>query len=185
MMVNFSTSTTAYQLVSSLSTLRHNNLAVGYGSMGQRWINNDVYIYERKFFGNVVLVAINKNETTGYSITGLNTSLPPGNYSDYLTALLGGLSIIVSTGSGGNNPVSSFTLPAHAVSVWQFTEGASTPEIGSIGPTSGQSGVKVTIAGKDFGSSTGTVKFGTTTATVTSWTPTQIVATTPSVTNGN
>ena len=185
MMVNFNTSTTAYQLINKLSTLRHSNTAIPYGSMSQRWINNDVYIYERKFFGNVVLVAINKNETTGYSITGLNTSLPPGNYSDYLTALLGGLSITVSTGSGGNNPVSSFTLPAHAVSVWQFTEGASTPEIGSIGPTSGQSGVKVTIAGKDFGSSTGTVKFGTTTATVTSWTPTQIVATTPSVTNGN
>ena len=185
MMVNFNTSTTAYQLINKLSTLRHSNTAIPYGSMSQRWINNDVYIYERKFFGNVVLVAINKNETTGYSITGLNTSLPPGNYSDYLTALLGGLSITVSTGSGGNNPVSSFTLPAHTVSVWQFTEGASTPEIGSIGPTSGQSGVKVTIAGKDFGSSTGTVKFGTTTATVTSWTPTQIVATTPSVTNGN
>ncbi len=55
--------------------------------MSQRWINNDVYIYERKFFGNVVLVAINKNETTGYSISGLNTSLPAGSYSDYLTGL--------------------------------------------------------------------------------------------------
>jgi glycosidase len=78
MMVNFSTSTTAYQLVNKLSTLRRNNPAIAYGSMGQRWINNDVYIYERKFFGNVVLIAINKNETTGYSISGLNTSLPAG-----------------------------------------------------------------------------------------------------------
>ena len=75
MMTNFSTSTTAYQLVNKLSTLRRNT-AIPYGSMGQRWINNDVYIYERKFFGNVVLIAINKNETTGYSISGLNTSLP-------------------------------------------------------------------------------------------------------------
>ena len=185
MMPGFSTSTTAYSLIGSLSTLRHNNLAIPYGSIGQRWINNDVYIYERKFFGNVVLVAINKNETSSYSITGLNTSLPAGSYSDYLSGSLSGLSITVGSGSGGNNPVTNFTLPAHAVSVWQFTEGASTPQIGSIGPTSGQSGVKVTIAGKNFGSTTGTVKFGTTTATVTSWTPTQIVATTPSVTNGN
>jgi len=184
MMVNFNTSTTAYQLINKLSTLRRSNTAIPYGSMTQRWINNDVYIYERKFFGNVVLVAINKNETSSYNITGLNTSLPAGNYSDYLTALLGGISISVTSGSGGNNPVTSFTLPAHAVSVWQFTEGASTPQIGSIGPTNGQSGVKVTIAGKNFGSTTGTVKFGTTTATVNSWTPTQIVATTPSVTNG-
>ena len=185
MMVNFNTSTTAYQLINKLSTLRHNNTAIPYGSMSQRWINSDVYIYERKFFGNVVLVAINKNETTNYNITGLNTSLPAGNYSDYLTALLGGFSISVTAGSGGNNPVTSFTLPAHTVSVWQFTESGGTPQIGSIGPTSGQSGVKVTIAGKNFGSTTGTVKFGTTTATVNSWTPTQIVATTPSVTNGN
>ena len=185
MMVNFNTSTTAYQLINKLSTLRRSNTAIPYGSMSQRWINNDVYIYERKFFGNVVLVAINKNETTNYNITGLNTSLPAGNYSDYLTALLGGFSISVTSGSGGNNPVTSFTLPAHTVSVWQFTESGGTPQVGSIGPTSGQAGVKVTIAGKNFGSTTGTVKFGATTATVNSWTPTQIVATTPSVTNGN
>jgi hypothetical protein len=185
MMVNFSTSTTAYQVIAKLSTLRRNNTAIPYGSMNQRWINNDVYIYERKFFGNVVLIAIKKNESSSYSITGLNTSLPAGSYSDYLTNTLGGFSISVNSGSGGNNPVSNFTLPAHTVSVWQFTESGGSPQVGSIGPTNGQSGVKVTIAGKNFGSTTGTVKFGTTTATVNSWTPTQIVATTPSVTNGN
>src|SRR6185369_510301 len=41
------------------------------------------------------------------------------------------------------------------------------------------------IAGKNFGPTTGTVKFGTTTATVNAWTSTQIIVTTPSVTNGN
>ncbi|MGH9906933.1 MAG: alpha-amylase family glycosyl hydrolase [Pyrinomonadaceae bacterium] len=184
-MTAFDTTTTAYQLVNKLSTLRRNNPALGYGSMAQRWINNDVYVYERKFFGNVVLVAINKNETTAYNISGLNTSLPTGNYSDYMTGLLGGVSITVNSGSGGNNPVTTFNLPAHSVAVWQFTEGASTPQIGSIGPTIGQSGVKVTIGGRNFGSATGTVKFGTTTATVNSWSATRIVVTTPSVTNGN
>jgi glycosidase len=184
MMPSFSTSTTAYQLVNKLSTLRHNNPAVPYGSMGQRWINNDVYIYERRFFGSTVLVAINKDDSSSYSISGLNTALPAGTYSDYLTGLLGGSSISVSNGSGGNNPVANFTLPAHTVAVWQFTEGSAPPEVGSIGPTVGQSGVKVTIAGRNFGSSTGSVKFGTTTATINSWTPTQIVCTTPSVTNG-
>jgi glycosidase len=184
MMPGFSTTTTAYQLVNKLSTLRRNNPAVPYGSMGQRWINNDVYIYERRFFGSTVLVAINKNESSSYSVTGLNTALPAGNYSDYLTGLLGGSSITVSSGSGGNNPVTNFTLPAHTVAVWQFTEGSAPPEVGSIGPTVGQSGVKVTIGGRNFGSTQGSVKFGTTTATINSWTPTQIVCTTPSVTNG-
>jgi glycosidase len=185
MMPGFSTTTTAYQLTNKLSTLRRDNPAIGYGSMSQRWLNNDVYIYERKFFNSVVLVAINKSETSAYSITGLNTSLPAGSYSDYLTGLLGGSSITVTSGSGGNNPVTNFSLPAHTVAVWQFVEGASTPQIGSIGPTAGQSGVKVTIGGKNFGSATGTVKFGTTTATVVSWTPTKVVATTPAVTNGS
>ena len=185
MMNAFNSNTTAYQLINKLSTLRRNNPAVAYGSMKQRWINSDVYIYERKFFGNVVLVAINKNETTSYAISGLNTSLPAGTYSDQLTGLLGGLSLSVASGSGGNNPVNNFLLAAHTVSVWQFTEGAASPAIGSIGPTSGQPGVKVIIGGKNFGTSTGTVKFGTTTATVNSWTPNQIVVTTPPVPNGN
>ena len=185
MMSAFSTSTTAYTLMNRLSSLRRSNPAIPYGSLSQRWISNDVYIYERKFFGSVVLVAINKNETTGYSVSGLNTSLPVGTQADNLTGLLGGVSITVGSGSGGNNPVNTFTLPAHAVSVWQFTEGAASPEIGSIGPTAGQPGVKTVIAGRNFGASGGSVKFGTTTATVNSWSPTQIVVTTPSVTNGN
>lgn len=185
MMPGFSTTTTAYQLTNKLSTLRKNNPALGYGSMSQRWINNDVYIFERKFFNSVVLVAINKNETTGYNITGLNTSLPAGSYPDYLTNLLGGAGITVTAGSGGNNPVGAFTLPAHTVAVWQFVEGASAPQIGSIGPTVGQPGVKVTIGGKNFGTATGTVKFGTTTATVNSWSANQIVVTTPTVGGGN
>ena len=185
MMPGFSTTTTAYQLIGSLSTLRRNNPAIPYGSIGQRWINNDVYIFERKFFGSVALIAINKNETSSYSISGLNTSLPVGGYGDYLSGLLGGSSITVNTGSGGNNPVTTFTLPAHTVAVWQFTEGAAAPEAGSIGPTAGQSGVKVTIAGRNFGATGGSVKFGTTTATINSWTSTKIVCTTPSVTNGN
>lgn len=185
MMNSFSTTTNAYTLISNLSALRKNNPAIAYGTMNQRWINNDVYIYERKFFNSVVLVAINKNETSSQAITGLNTSLPAATYSDYLSGGFGGLSITVNSGTGGNNPVTNFTLPAHSVSVWSFIEGASSPQVGSIGPTSAQPGVKVTIGGKNFGSSTGTVKFGTTTASVVSWTPTKIVATVPTISNGN
>src|SRR5260370_33132066 len=103
--------------------------------MGQRWINSDVYIYERKFFGSVALVAINKNDSTSYAISGLNTSLPPGNYSDYIGGTLGGLSITVNSGTGGNNPVTNFTLPAHGVSVSSFVAAAAAPAGGLIGPT--------------------------------------------------
>src|SRR5918992_1971304 len=96
MMNSWNTNTTAYTLTSRLSTLRRNNTAVPYGSHQQRWINNDVYIYERKFYGNVVLVAINKGASAA-NITGLNTSLPAGAYNDYLTGLLSGVNINVTT----------------------------------------------------------------------------------------
>jgi len=183
-MTTFSTTTTPYKLVGQLSTLRQNNNALAYGGFQERWINADVYIYERKFFNDIVLTAINKSDTTGYSIAGLNTSLATGSYSDYLAGLLGGFGITVSTGTGGNNPVTSFTLPAHTVTVWQATATPTSPEVGSIGPTGGQAGVKVTIAGKGFGVSTGTVLFGTTAATVTGWSDTQVTFNVPSTAAG-
>jgi hypothetical protein len=97
---------------------------------------------------------------------------------------MSGPSITVNTGSGGNNPVTNFTLPAHSVAVWQYTSTAAAPEVGSIGPTVGQAGVKVTIAGKGFGTSTGSVLVGTTAAKVNSWSATSVTFTVPSMTNG-
>lgn len=183
-MSSFSTTTTAYKLISQLGALRQSNDGLAYGGFQQRWINSDVYIYERKFFNDIVLVAINKNDTTSYSITGLNTALPAGNYSDYLAGLLGGFGITVNSGSGGNNPVTAFTLPAHTAAVWQTTATATSPEVGSIGPTLGQSSMQVTIAGKGFGSSTGSVLFGTTAASIVSWSDSQVVFKVPSVSAG-
>src|SRR5207302_3780653 len=78
-MSSFNTGTTAYQLINKLATLRQSsNDALAYGGFQQRLINDDVYIYERKFFNDVVLVAINKNDTTGYAISCLLTALPAG-----------------------------------------------------------------------------------------------------------
>jgi photosystem II stability/assembly factor-like uncharacterized protein len=64
---------------------------------------------------------------------------------------------------------------------------ATLPTISSITPSSGSIGSGVTINGTNFGTSQGTstVKFGTTTASVTSWTATQIIATVPSITAGS
>jgi glycosidase len=184
-MSSFSTTTTAYTLISKLAGLRQStNDALAYGTHQQRWIDSDVYIYERQFFNDVVLIAINKNDTTGYAISGLDTALPAGTYSDYLGGLLGGSSLTVTTGSGGNNPANNFTLPAHTVAVWQSTGTPSVPEVGSIGPTLGQPGMKLTIAGKGFGTSTGSVLFGTTTAAINAWSDASVTFTVPSVANG-
>jgi glycosidase len=184
-MSSFSTTTNAYKLITKLAGLRQANDAVGYGTWKQRWINSDVYIYERQFFNDVVLVAINKNDSTTYAITGLNTALPAGTYTDYLGGLQGGNSLTVTAGSGGNNPANNYTIAAHSVSVWQYQVNATTPEVGSIGPHVGQPGMTVTIAGDGFGTTAGSVMFGSTAATIQAWSNASVTFTVPNVANGS
>jgi RHS repeat-associated protein len=61
------------------------------------------------------------------------------------------------------------------------------PSITSLSPNSGAAGTSVTISGTGFGASQGssTVKLNSATATVTSWSDTQIVVTVPNGTSGN
>jgi endoglucanase len=60
------------------------------------------------------------------------------------------------------------------------------PAIGSLSPTSGPVGASLTISGSNFGATQGTstVRFGTTNASITSWSNTQIVASVPGVPTG-
>ncbi|MEV6971130.1 alpha-amylase family glycosyl hydrolase [Hamadaea sp. NPDC051192] len=179
MMPGFSETTTAYQVVKKLSALRQTNPALAWGTHQQRWINSNVYIYERKFNNDVVLVAINKGASAA-SITGLNTALPAGTYSDQLTGTLGGGSLTVTSGSGGNNPANSFTLNAGNVAVWSYHPAEpSAPQIGSVGPTLTRAGNTITVEGRGFGTS-GTLKVGGVTASTTSWAANRITATVPS-----
>ena len=71
------------------------------------------------------------------------------------------------------------------MSVWQYQVNATEPEVGSIGPHVGQPGMTVTIAGDGFGSSTGSVLFGSTAAAIKSWTNTSVTFAVPSVSNGS
>ncbi|MFS0870913.1 alpha-amylase family glycosyl hydrolase [Paenibacillus xylanilyticus] len=182
-MPSFSKSTTAFNVISKLAPLRKTNPAIAYGSTQQRWINNDVYIYERKFGSSVAVVAVNRNLTTSANITNLSTSLPTGTYNDVLGGALNGSNI---TSSGGS--VSSFTLAAGATAVWEYTSSETTPSIGHVGPVMGKPGNVVTIDGRGFGSTKGTVYFGTTAVTgsaITSWEDTQIKVTIPAVAAGD
>jgi hypothetical protein len=61
---------------------------------------------------------------------------------------------------------------------------ATTPEVGSIGPTVGQPGMQVTIAGDGFGSSRGSVKVNGTAATIGSWSNTSVTFTVPNIAGG-
>jgi glycosidase len=183
-MSSFSTTTTAYKVIKALAPLRKSNPAIAYGNTTQRWINSNVYIYERKFGSNVAVVAINRDLANSASIGGLVTSLPSGSYTDKLTGLLGGNSITV--GAGGS--VSGFTLAAGGVAVWQYTTAITTPTLAHVGPMLGKSGNTITIDGRGFGATKGTVYFGAnpvTGAAITQWEDTQIKVQVPAVTPGS
>ncbi|WP_028560128.1 alpha-amylase family glycosyl hydrolase [Paenibacillus pinihumi] len=179
MMTSFNRTSTAYNLIKKLAPLRKSNPAIAYGTTQQRWLNSDVYIYERKFGNNVAVIAINRGSAP-VAISGLATSLPAGTYTDVLSGLLNGNSISAS----GSGAVSTFTLGAGAVGVWQHTTAASAPAIGNIGPDMGKAGNVVTIDGRGFGAAKGTVLFDATAVTganIVSWEDTQIKVVVPAI----
>ncbi|UTR08279.1 alpha-amylase family glycosyl hydrolase [Alkalihalobacillus sp. LMS6] len=178
-MKTFDRSTNSYQLIKKLASLRQTNPALGYGETTERWINADVYIYERTFGNHVVLTAVNSS-SKNYSINSLNTSLPQGNYADELQQRLDGHSISVQA----NGSVNAFQLRPNSVSVWQVTKPISSPLIGHVGPMMGKSGNTVTISGEGFGDKKGSVLFGSSSSEVVSWSNTKIEVKVPNVTAG-
>lgn len=181
MMTAFSSRTTrAYQVVQKLSALRQSNRALGMGDTRQRWINGNIFIYERRFANNVVLVAINRATSGSTDITGLFTALPAGTYADVLGGLLSGNGITVNS----NGSVNVFNLGAGEVGVWQYTAGTSTPSIGHVGPVTGRSGQTITIDGQGFGSTAGSVRFGSSTGTIVSWSSTRVKVKVPNIAAG-
>lgn len=182
-MTSFSTTTTAYKVVAALAPLRKSNPAIAYGTQAQRWLNGNIYIYERKFGSAVAVVAINRDLANSANIGGLITALPAGTYTDRLSGLLGGNSITV--GAGGSVPM--FNLAAGGVAVWSYSPAISTPTVAHVGPMLGKPGNTITIDGRGFGSTKGTVYIGSTPITgaaITSWEATQIKAVVPAMTAG-
>lgn len=173
----FDTTTTAYQLIGVLSELRQDNDALAYGTTVIRYSSDDVLVYERQFYDDVVLVAVNRQPDASFTIDGVETMLPAGEYADYLNGMLDGSSITVSSGTGINNS-SSFTLPGGAVCVWQYDGSASAPQIGNVISTMGRAGNKVYIYGDGLDGNV-TVNFGDTPATVIENSATEIVTTVP------
>lgn len=179
-MPSFNTNSKAYKIISKLAPMRKANPALAYGKTIERWVNSDVLVYERTFGNSVVYTAVNRSTTTGYNITGALTSLPTGTYSDVLQGLCGGGNLTVSNGAIG-----SYYLGAGQAAVWQYTATNETaPEIGNIDPLMGVAGNTVTITGCGFGSTAGTVSFGTTNASIVSWSDSCIKVIVPSMTAG-
>lgn len=105
--------------------------------------------------GSVLFSAVTAG-TSNWSDTSITAIVPAGVSSG---------SVVVRSGNGLSSNAASFTVP--------------TPHIASISPTSAGGGSLVTIIGSNFGQTGGSVNFNGTTATVTSWSDTQVVALVP------
>lgn len=174
----FNTQTTAYQLIGDLSELRQSNDAIAYGTTVIRYSDDNVLVFERQFYDDVVLVAVNRQPDQSYAIGPVETNLPAGNYNDYLGGLLYGFNTVVTAGEGINH-TSSFTLPGGAVCVWEYKASApSTPQIGDVMSTMGRVGNKVYIYGDGLNGDV-SVKFGDVDAVVESNSENQIVTKVP------
>ncbi|MBM7542330.1 alpha-amylase family glycosyl hydrolase [Amphibacillus cookii] len=175
-MPSFDRTTTAYQIISKLAHLRQSNPALGYGTTTERWLNEDVYIFERKFGDNVVVTAVNSGEQS-YTINNLQTSLLKGTHPDVLEGLMGGDALQVDE----KGQASTFELNANEVAVWEVTAESNTPLIGHVGPMVGQAGNEITISGEGFGEGQGTVLFGGDQASIVSWGDSEIVVNVPDI----
>ena len=177
---SFNQNTTAYKLIGDLSELRQTNNAVSYGTTKILYSDDNVLVYERQFYDEYVVVAVNRQPDVSYTISNIATSLPTGSYNDVMNGLLYGSSVSV-TSSNGKNYIGSLNLQGGEVNVWSYDKGSdsiSTPRIGDVINTMGRAGQKVYISGQGLGGSP-TVYFGTVAATVVSATNTEIEAVIP------
>ncbi len=171
---SFNTGTTAYKLIGKLSALRQDNDALAYGMTNILYSDTNVMVFERQFYNDVVVVAVNRQPDQTFTTPSVSTHLPNGQYSDYLGGMLYGGATQVS---GGYIP--AIQLGGGEVSVWSYKAGApTTPQIGNVVSTMGRAGNTVYIYGDGLDGNV-SVKFGTTAATVASNTSSTIVTTVP------
>ncbi|EMA35672.1 cyclomaltodextrin glucanotransferase, partial [Halobiforma nitratireducens JCM 10879] len=180
MMTSFDTGTNAYEIISTLSSLRQSNPALAYGSTRERWVSDDVIFYEREFGENVVLVGVNRSSEEWYEITNLRTALPGGSYPDILEERIDGFELAVNA----DGTVEDFWLGSETVSVWEHRSPTDEPTLGHVGPTMGEVGHTIQLSGEGFGSAEGAVEFGSTEASIHSWSDTRIDVSVPNVDGG-
>ncbi len=182
MMGSFDRSSPAFRIISKLSNLRKENRALSYGETKERWLNDDVFIYERQFGHDKILVAMNRSLTNQVQISNLQTNMSPGQYEDALSGLLDGQALSITE----NGTAPTFSLSPGEVSVWsETTDTAAAPVIGTVSQPMGQNGQTISLYGNGFGPGQGTVTIGESVATVESWNDESIEVTIPEMDGGH
>lgn len=152
----FDSSTKAYQLIAKLSKLRQENNALAFGQTNILYSDDNVIVYERKFYDEIVVVAVNRQPDKSYNLSSIQTSLPNGTYTDNLEGLLYGDEVSVANGK-----LQNLSLAGGEVCVWSYhQETSSAPQIGDVVSTMGRAGNDVYIYGNGLEGDV-TVKFGT------------------------
>lgn len=143
---DFDQSTIAYQIIQNLSSLRQDNPAIAYGTTNIRYSDEHVLVFERSFYDDTVLIAVNRHPDESFSIPSSYTELPNGSYEDVLDGLLNGSSITVN-----ENYFEEFILEGGETAVWAHqSDNTTDPRIGDVVSTMGIEGDTVNIYGTGF-----------------------------------
>ncbi|WP_330218239.1 alpha-amylase family glycosyl hydrolase [Streptococcus sp. X13SY08] len=180
-MTSFDQNSVAYQVISKLAPLRKINQGLAYGDTQQRWVNQDVLVFERKFGDHVALIALNKNQSRSYQVTNAQTAMPAGTHADKLGGLLGGSDLVV-TQSGS---VQDFELAPGKVTVWTYEGKGQELGLADVDTSMGLPGNTVTLSGQGFGTETGTVYFNDKAAEVLEWDQTLVKVRVPELAAGS
>lgn len=190
-MTSFATDTPAYRISKRLSALRRDNPALQYGTQQGRWVGADVYVFERSFHGNTVLVAVNRDQQKAAAVGPMASTLPCTKgkpHADVLDGAFGGIPISVDCASG---TVAPFSLAPGAISVWAVKAAAGAapgaPQLGHAGPSMLLPGHELTLSGLQFGARRGSVMLdgvALADAAVTGWSDKQVTLRVPALAAG-
>lgn len=89
-MPSFAQDSEAFKIIQALTELRKTSPAIQQGSYSQKWLNDDILVYERKFEDDVVLVALNRGAATSINVSALSLA------DNYYTSLVGSDGVTVS-----------------------------------------------------------------------------------------
>lgn len=213
-MSSFDTKSSGFQLIKTLNELRASHIALRFGDFKRIYVTADVYVYERSFGGDTVVVAINKSSTKPFDASFISMPLPKGSYSDNLNAILSGKNLELSN----EKLPKTLVLPPQSVSIWSTSangtavgsdtasssatsstdgalsdggittgtadSGSMAPEIASVHPSVINGGVPIAITGAGFGARPGKLTIGGEEIAANTWTPTRITLNAPSLLSG-
>ena len=76
------------KVIAEMSGLRQENDALAYGETKVLYSDDNVIVYERKFYDDVVVVAVNRQPDREYQLNNVTTDLSDGVYNDELSGML-------------------------------------------------------------------------------------------------